>query len=59
MPFLHVIARPNDAGKPTHVARLLQPVTHLPFVNSDVTAAQRLAGSGERARLRRIPRGVR
>lgn len=39
MPILHLLAGPNGAGKSTYVARLLQPVTHLPFVNADVIAA--------------------
>lgn len=40
-PILHVLAGPNGAGKSTFVTRLLQPVTHLPFVNADVIAAER------------------
>lgn len=41
MPVLHLLAGPNGAGKSTYVARILQPVTHLPFVNADVIAAER------------------
>lgn len=41
MPILHLIAGPNGSGKSTFVDRILQPVTHLPFVNADVIAAQR------------------
>ncbi|MEY9950573.1 AAA family ATPase [Leifsonia sp. EB34] len=41
MPVLHLLAGPNGAGKSTYVTRLLQPVTHLPFVNADVIAAER------------------
>lgn len=41
MPVLHVLAGPNGAGKSTYVARILQPVTHLPFVNAAVIAAER------------------
>lgn len=41
MPVLHLLAGPNGAGKSTYVARVLQPVTHLPFVNADVIAAER------------------
>lgn len=37
-PVLHVLAGPNGAGKSTFVERVLQPVTHLPFVNADVIA---------------------
>ncbi|MEN2740005.1 zeta toxin family protein [Microbacterium sp. X-17] len=41
MPVLHVLAGPNGAGKSTYVARILEPVTHLPFVNADLIAAER------------------
>jgi predicted ABC-type ATPase len=41
---LHVLAGPNGAGKSTFVARVLQPVTHLPFVNADQIAAERWPG---------------
>ncbi len=41
MPLLHLVAGPNGSGKSTYVTRLLQPVTHLPFVNADVIAAER------------------
>ncbi len=41
MPILHLIAGPNGSGKSTYVTRILQPVTHLPFVNADVIAAER------------------
>ncbi|SEH65914.1 MULTISPECIES: AAA family ATPase [unclassified Leifsonia] len=41
MPVLHLVAGPNGSGKSTYVARLLQSVTHLPFVNADVIAAER------------------
>lgn len=41
MPVLHLLAGPNGSGKSTYVTRLLQPVTHLPFVNADVIAAER------------------
>lgn len=40
MPVLHLLAGPNGSGKSTYVARILQPVTHLPFVNADEIAAQ-------------------
>lgn len=40
-PVLHLVAGPNGSGKTTLVSRVLQPVTHLPFVNADVIAAQR------------------
>lgn len=64
MPVLHVLAGPNGSGKTTYVTRILQPVTHLPFVNADVIAAERWpdaqaahaydasrAAAAERARL--------
>src|SRR5438445_13626491 len=40
-PVMHLIAGPNGSGKTTLVTEVLQPVTHLPFVNADVLAAQR------------------
>jgi predicted ABC-type ATPase len=43
-PVLHLLAGPNGAGKSTFVARILQPVTHLPFVNADEIAAERWPG---------------
>lgn len=64
MPVLHLLAGPNGSGKSTYVTRLLQPVTHLPFVNADDIAAERWpqaqaeraydasrAAAGERAEL--------
>lgn len=39
-PVLHLLAGPNGAGKSTLVTELLQPVTHLPFVNADLIAAE-------------------
>lgn len=39
-PTLHVLAGPNGGGKSTFVTRVLQPVTHLPFVNADLIAAR-------------------
>lgn len=44
-PVLHVLAGPNGSGKSTFVARVLQPVTHLPFVNADEIAAERWPGA--------------
>lgn len=35
-PTLHLLAGPNGAGKSTFVTRVLQPATHLPFINADV-----------------------
>lgn len=40
-PVLHLLAGPNGAGKSTFVAEILQPVTHLAFVNADLIAAER------------------
>ncbi|AZT93941.1 MAG: AAA family ATPase [Brevibacterium aurantiacum] len=41
MPVLHLLAGPNGAGKSSYVHDVLAPVTHLPFINADVIAAQR------------------
>lgn len=43
-PVLHLLAGPNGAGKSTFVTEVLQPVTHLPFVNADLIAAERWPG---------------
>ena len=40
-PVLHLLAGSNGSGKTTYVDRVLQPVTHLRFVNADVIAAER------------------
>jgi predicted ABC-type ATPase len=40
-PVLHLVAGPNGAGKTTLATRVIAPVTHLPFVNADVIAAER------------------
>lgn len=40
-PVFHLLAGPNGSGGSTFVAEVLQPVTHLPFVNADVIAASR------------------
>ena len=40
-PVLHLLAGPNGAGKSTFVVEVLEPVTHLPFVNADLIAAER------------------
>lgn len=39
-PVLHLLAGPNGAGKSTLATRVLQPLTHLRFVNADVIAMQ-------------------
>lgn len=39
-PVLYLLAGPNGSGKSTFVTEVLQPVTHLPFVNADLIAAQ-------------------
>ena len=39
------MAGPNGAGKSTLVTRVIQPVTHLPFVNADLLAAERWPGA--------------
>ncbi len=43
-PVLHLLAGPNGAGKSTFVTRILQPSTHLPFINADEIAARRWPG---------------
>lgn len=43
-PVLHVLAGPNGSGKSTFVHSVLQPVTHLPFINADEIAARRWPG---------------
>ncbi|WP_354245149.1 zeta toxin family protein [Arthrobacter sp. UYEF20] len=43
-PVLHVLAGPNGAGKSTFAQVVLQPVTHLPFINADEIAALRWPG---------------
>lgn len=40
-PILHVVAGPNGSGKSTFVAEVLEPVTHLPFINADLIAGER------------------
>ncbi len=44
-PILHLLAGPNGAGKSTLATRVLQPRTHLPFINADVIAADRWPGA--------------
>ena len=39
-PVLHLLAGPNGAGKSTLARRVLQPQTHLRFVNADVIVAR-------------------
>ena len=46
-PVLHVLAGPNGAGKSTFAHEVLQPTTHLPFINADEIAAQRWPGEEE------------
>ncbi|MCW4466329.1 zeta toxin family protein [Glutamicibacter sp. MNS18] len=44
---LHVLAGPHGSGKTTFVERILQPATHLPFVNADSMAATIWPGEEE------------
>jgi len=44
-PVLHVIAGPNGAGKTTFYVKVLEPATHLDFVNAAVIAAERWPGA--------------
>ncbi len=46
-PVLHVLAGPNGAGKTTFVERVLEPATHLPFVNADRIASRIWPGREE------------
>jgi predicted ABC-type ATPase len=46
-PVLHLLAGSNGSGKSTFVERVLQPRTHLPFVNADVIAAHTWPGEEE------------
>jgi predicted ABC-type ATPase len=41
MPQIHLLAGPNGAGKSSYVHDVLQPITHLPFINADEIAAAR------------------
>lgn len=41
MPLLHLLAGPNGAGKSTYVRDVLTSGTGLPFINADVTGAER------------------
>lgn len=43
-PVLHLLAGPNGAGKTTLFERVIEPATHLPFVNADRIAAERWPG---------------
>lgn len=43
-PVLHLLAGPNGAGKTTLYERVIEPATHLPFVNADRIAAERWPG---------------
>lgn len=40
-PVLHIVAGPNGSGKSTLYERVLEPATHLDFVNADVIALER------------------
>jgi predicted ABC-type ATPase len=40
-PVLHLLAGPNGAGKSTLFSEVIEPTTHLEFVNADVIAADR------------------
>jgi len=43
-PVLYVVAGPNGAGKTTFFTEVLEPATHLEFVNADRIAAERWPG---------------
>lgn len=46
-PVLHVLAGSNGSGKSAYAERVLEPRTHLPFVNADVIAAHRWPDDAE------------
>lgn len=46
-PVLHLLAGPNGSGKSTFAERILQPATHLRFINADLIAASRWPGDEE------------
>lgn len=50
-PVIHLLAGPNGAGKTTLAQRVIQPATHLPFVNADVIAHDRWPGDEMRHAL--------
>ena len=43
-PVLYLLVGPNGAGKSTLATRVIQPQTHLPFVNADLIATERWPG---------------
>lgn len=47
-PVLHVLAGPNGSGKSTFAHEVLQPVTHLPFINADEIAQREWPEQAER-----------
>jgi predicted ABC-type ATPase len=47
-PVLHLVVGPNGAGKSLLCERVIEPTTHLPFVNADVIAARRWPDDPER-----------
>ncbi len=47
MPVLALIVGPNGAGKTTFYRMILEPATHLPFVNADEIARSRWPGDEE------------
>jgi predicted ABC-type ATPase len=44
-PVLHLIAGPNGAGKSTFYDLVIEPATHLEFVNADLIAARKWRGN--------------
>jgi predicted ABC-type ATPase len=47
-PVLHVLAGPNGSGKSSFVHAVLQPITHLRFINADEITAERWPGQESR-----------
>lgn len=46
-PVLHLLVGPNGAGKSTLFSHVIEPVTHLEFVNADHIAAERWPADAE------------
>ncbi len=60
-PVIQLVVGPNGAGKSTLYARVLEPITHLPFINADAIAEQEWPGEGsahsyEAARMAAVER---
>jgi predicted ABC-type ATPase len=45
-PVMQLVVGPNGSGKSTLYARVLEPITHLPFINADTIAEREWPGEG-------------